>query len=353
MKTLARLLFVSILSLTTLYPSSELLVVGTKVAAPFSMKDKDGNWEGISIELWDLIAKRLDIRYKLEEQASLNQLLEKVSNNSLDVSIAAITITAQREKKLDFTHSYYSTGLSIAIPKKNSNDIFTILKGFFSYKMFFLIFTLGLVLLFMGTVIWIIERKKNPDNFHENFIKGISGGIWWAAVTMTTVGYGDKTPKTPGGRLIALLWMFTSLLLVSSIIAGVSSSLTVAKLDYLISSPEDLARGKIASIEHSISDNYLKERRIYPKYYKDVTSGLTAIKNAKVDAMVYDTPLLQYLIKEKFSDDIIVTDARFEGQNYAIVLPENSPLRESINRVMLEIIHTHQWDEIQHKYLGK
>jgi len=352
MKTLVWLLSVFVLSLSTLYSSSDVLVVGTKVAAPFSMKDKDGNWEGISIELWDLIAKRLDIRYKLVEQPNLNQLLEKVSSSDLDVGIAAITITADREKKLDFTHSYYSTGLSIAIAKKNSNDIFTMIKGFFSYKMFILILTLGLILLFMGTVIWLIERKKNHENFHQDFIKGIAGGIWWAAVTMTTVGYGDKTPTTLGGRFVALLWMFISLLLVSSIIAGVSSALTVSKLDYLISKPEDLARGKIASIEHSISDDYLKERKIYPVYYKNVIDGMNAIKNGKVDAMVYDAPLLQYLIKEKFSDDIIVTESRFEGQNYAIALPENSLLRESINRVMLEIIHTKRWKDIQHKYLG-
>lgn len=358
MSNLGKLLLISILSLTLLYASSEfppnkVLVVGTKIAAPFSMKDKEGLWEGMSIELWDLIAKRLNIHYKIEEEPNLDQLIEKVSKHTLDVGIAAITITADREKKLDFTHSYYSTGLSIAIPKKNTNNILILLKSFFSFKMFILISSLGLILLFIGTITWLVERKKNPEHFNNNPIKGIASGVWWAVVTMTTVGYGDMTPKTLGGRLIALLWMFISLLLVSSIIAGVSSALTVAKLDYLISTPKDLARGKIASIEHSISDNYLKDRRIYPIYFKNVTEGLHAIIDKKVDAMVYDAPLLQYISNEKFSNDIIITDALFERQNYGIALPQESTLRESINRVMLEIIHSPQWDKIKYKYLGK
>jgi polar amino acid transport system substrate-binding protein len=40
-------------------------------------------------------------------------------------------------------------------------------------------------------------------------------GVYWAVVTMTTVGYGDKTPKTKVGRFIAVLWMLASLALIS------------------------------------------------------------------------------------------------------------------------------------------
>ena len=90
--------------------------------------------------------------------------------------------------------------------------------------MLLIISFLVLILLLVGTLAWLMERKRNPEHFNPNPIKGIAGGIWWAAVTMTTVGYGDLTPKTMGGRLIALLWMFASMLLVSSVIATVAST---------------------------------------------------------------------------------------------------------------------------------
>ena len=354
MKRIIVLFFVSFLYL---YASEtptidKTLIVGTKVAPPFAMKSPDGHWEGISIELWESIAKRLHLKYKLQEH-TLDSLLEGVEKRDLDVGIAAITITAQREYKFDFSHSYYTTGLSIVVPKENDKAWMSVLMGIFSPRMFMLMSFLGLILLVIGTVTWLVEKKKNPENFNPNPIKGIASGMWWAAVTMTTVGYGDMTPKTLGGRLIALFWMFASLLLVSSIIAGVASTLTVAKMDHLISKPEDLARGKIASIEHSISDKYLKDRRLRPKYYATVKEGLLAIKRKEVDAMVYDAALLQYTTKTFFSNDLMMTDALFEMQNYGIALPENSPLREKINRVMLDILHTKEWEDIKYKYLGR
>jgi ABC-type amino acid transport substrate-binding protein len=316
------------------------------------MKNREGQWEGISIELWDLIAKKLNLKYEWREH-TLKTLLDGVADRSLDVGIAAITITADRETKFDFTHSYYTTGLSIAIPKKSSEGWWAVIRGLFSYRMLAIVSVLGFILLVIGTITWLLEKKRNPENFNPNPIKGIASGIWWAAVTMTTVGYGDMTPKTLGGRMIALFWMFASLLLVSSIIAGVASTLTVAKMEQLISTPEDLARGKVVSIKHSVSDTYLRNRRIYPLYVKNVSEGLLAIKEGSVDAMVYDAPLLHYIIKEKYPQDLMVTEALFESQNYGIALPENSPLRERINRKMLEIISSAEWGRIKHKYLGE
>ena len=357
MRTVFKTLFIFLslfmfLHATEVPSSDKVLLVGTKVAPPFSMKDREGHWEGMSIELWELISKQLGLKYQLQEH-TLKSLLQGVEEKRLDVAIAAITITSERERKFDFSHSYYTTGLSIAVPRGDSQGWLTVLKGIFSYKMLFLVALLGLVLLLIGTITWLVERKRNPDNFNPNPLKGIASGMWWAAVTMTTVGYGDMTPKTLGGRLVALFWMFASLLLVSSIIAGVASTLTVAKMDHLISKPEDLARGKIASIRHSVSDMYLKERRIYPHYYDSVTEGLRALKDKHIDAMVYDAPLLQYTIRQHYEEQLMMTGGLFEMQNYGIALPEGSLLREKINRVMLDILHSEAWEKIKYRYLGK
>lgn len=49
-------------------------------------------------------------------------------------------------------------------------------------------------------------------------------------VTMTTVGYGVKAPRTPGGRIVALIWMFANIFLVTVSTAAITSSLTVGEL---------------------------------------------------------------------------------------------------------------------------
>ncbi len=53
--------------------------------------------------------------------------------------------------------------------------------------------------------------------FGDGIVDGIGHGIWWAMMTMTTVGYSDKAPKTMGGRIIALIWMIFSIIFIANI----------------------------------------------------------------------------------------------------------------------------------------
>jgi len=122
--------------------SVHTLKVGTKVTPPFAMKDKEGHWEGISIELWERIAQNLKLDYIFVEQEDIKHLLLGVEDASLDVGIAAITITAQRETQFDFSHSYYTTGLGIVIPKEERNAWMAVLRALFSFKMFLIVSTL-------------------------------------------------------------------------------------------------------------------------------------------------------------------------------------------------------------------
>jgi len=333
-------------------PFNKTLTIGTKIAEPFAMKDKEGKWYGISIELWEKIAKELNIKYQWQEH-DLKTLLDGVTDSSLDVGIAAITITSDRENNFDFSHSYYSTGLSIAVPKLSDNGWNNVIKGIFSFRMLQLVSILFGILTLVGTIIWLMERNKNSENFSTNPIKGIASGIWLAAVTMTTVGYGDIAPKSLPGKIVTLIWMFTSLLLVSIIIAGVASTLASSKLEPLVSDTDDLARAHVASIENSTSAKYLLDKRIKPDYFPTILKALDAMNKGDIDAVVYDEALLKYLIHQNFNKNLKLNKGLFELQQYGIAFPENSPLREPVNRIMLEIIHQEEWQRTLDSYLGK
>ncbi|MCF6288191.1 MAG: ion transporter [Proteobacteria bacterium] len=92
---------------------------------------------------------------------------------------------------------------------------------------FFFIFT---VLIIFGSVMYLIEGS-------ENGFTSIPHGIYWAVVTLTTVGYGDIAPHTVLGRMVASLIMLTGY----SVIA-VPTGIFTAELSKEVKRTRDLAR---------------------------------------------------------------------------------------------------------------
>ncbi|MEZ4764075.1 MAG: transporter substrate-binding domain-containing protein [Calditrichia bacterium] len=102
-----------------------------KEAAPFSMKQPDGSWRGISIDLWEQIAKNEGYTFEYREM-SLEEMLQGLENNQIDLAVAALTITPDREKAFDFSHAFYNTGLSVAVRTTGGNTYWQLFLGLFS-----------------------------------------------------------------------------------------------------------------------------------------------------------------------------------------------------------------------------
>lgn len=184
-------------------------------------------------------------------------------------------------------------------------------------------------------------------------MKGLGSGFWWSAVTMTTVGYGDKAPTTFVGRFIAVVWMFMALIVISSFTAAMSSALTVSQLDTSIKGIEDLYTARVATVENTASYDALEKRYIRSLTVDSLEKGLNELNQNRIDAFVYDAPILNYYIHQDPNLQISVLPGTFEHQDYAIALPSGSPLREAVNQVILEILHSKKWSDIQQRYLGK
>jgi len=328
------------------------LIVGTKEAPPFSMKTSDGQWTGLSIDLWRQIAAQLNFRYELRE-LTLKQLLDGVTDGSLDAAVAAFTITPEREKNFDFTHAFYTTGLGIAVAGKAHNPWLTVVERFFSIAFLKVVGTLTLVLLGVGMLVWWFEHKKNPRQFNGSAARGIGSGFWWSAVTMTTVGYGDKAPVTLAGRIVGLIWMFAAIIIISSFTAAITSSLTVTQLESVIKGPEDLPKVTVGTIANTTSESYLKQIQISFRSFGSPQEGLKALKEGKIQALVYDAPILRYYIHQNYIGSLEVLPYRLQRQEYGIALQPNSPLRERINVVLLQKIQEKAWQEKLSQYLGE
>ena len=187
--------------------AADTLRVGYYTTPPFVSIDSKNNLEGISIWLWEEVSKDLNISYETSE-LSLDSLLDSIRYGSIDMFIVPLTITSERNKFIHFTAPFYVASSALMVQKESTlARALAFIASFFSLAFLQALGALFCIILIFGFLVWLFERKHNKQQFGGK-TKGIWSGIWWSAVTMTTVGYGDKSPTTTGGRIIALIWMY-------------------------------------------------------------------------------------------------------------------------------------------------
>lgn len=328
------------------------LVIATKVAPPFAIKGSDGRWSGFSIELWERIAEELDAECVYRE-TDIPGMINGLEDETYDAGVAALTVTSEREEDIDFSHPFYTTGLGIAVRTEEHRYWLGLILSLFSWDFVKSLGGLLLVLFVVGLFVWLFERRRNAEQFGGSSIEGIGSGFWWSAVTMTTVGYGDKAPATLGGRIVGLVWMFVSVVTISGFTATIASALTVSQLGTSIEGPEDLPRVEVGTVARTTSAAYLDDRRIRFESFDTIEAGLEALERGDIDAMVYDKPILRYFVNRREEVDLRVLPISFERQDYAIGLPPGSPIREDVNRVLLREIGSSWWNDILFRYLGR
>lgn len=103
--------------LTTAAPAQremqELRVV-TRMVTPLVMT-QHGELTGFSIELWNKLAERMQVRTRYHVAPDVGALLEEVRSGKADLGIAAIAITPEREKQFDFSEPILNAGLQIMV----------------------------------------------------------------------------------------------------------------------------------------------------------------------------------------------------------------------------------------------
>ncbi|MGV7217509.1 transporter substrate-binding domain-containing protein [Bradyrhizobium sp. UFLA05-112] len=238
-----------------LAPDREL-VVATKEAAPFAMKQTDGNWGGISIELWKRIADGAHLHFRVVETQSVQDLLDGVAKGNFDVGVAAITVTAARARSVDFTQPFYNTGLGIAVPINESTWV-AIARALFSFGFFQAVAALLCFAMAVGFLIWLLERRKT-EHFSGG-ARGLGSSFWWSAIAMTQAGAAQNAPTTLPGRIVAVGWMIASVIAIAVFTAGITSTLTRRELQGAVHSFNDLRSVRVGAVANSATSDYLTQ----------------------------------------------------------------------------------------------
>ena len=289
------------------------MVVGTKPSPPFVVKQPDGTWGGLAIDLWKLVAADMRVRVTIRPFEQVQALLDAVERGEVDVAVGAITVTADRERSLDFTMPIYSTGLGIAVRPARS-ELASIARRVLGWQ---LVAALG-VLIALAVGLYLLARRREQ-------LRWIAAGLWLAVALVVVSGFASWTAAAAARDQLAAS----------------------------IRGPDDLPHVRVTTVPGSTSALYLKSRHVPFQPVATAEDGLRAVATGKADAVVYDAPILAHLLRRDPATGAVLLPGVFERQDYAFAVVTDSPLRAELDRRLATRLEGDTWKSMLSRTLGE
>jgi len=331
---------------------NDTLHIAVYDSPPFGMKSKTGQADGLMVELWEDIAKDLNVT-SVYHFTNMNGVLSGLENKTYDVGLGAISITPKREKIVDFTQAVNPSGTGIAVSKELSKVSFFKKWMPIFISLLKLIGVLLLMLFISALIVWLIEKKYGDGLKSERGINNIADGLWWSAVTMTTVGYGDKVPSSKAGKILGIVWIFISIIFFSLFTAHASSQLSQWEASSNINTTEDLRGIHVVAVAKSSGEEYLLRENISYQPKDNIEDAIHAVLSGEADAVVSNVPVLKYHNRSDFNEKLRISNNYLLRNNMGIALQENSPWREQIDILLLQKITEPKWQDAVYRYIGE
>ena len=341
-------LLIQVMFVSFLLCGKEDITVGVTNAPPFIIIDDD-EISGLTIDLWDYISDSLEIGYHYVK-TDIDNVATNISEGEINISIAPMAVSSEHANTTFFSQPFYITTMCVAVENHYESGFVTIVKNLFSIAF---LKTIGLLLfinLCIGTLIWFAEKKDNPA--FSDKLNGIIDGFWWSWVTMTTVGYGDKSPQSKKGKILATIWMLVAILIISGFTATISSELTTKRLQNNVSSLHDLHKMKVGCLEGRNTAIYLDYKHIKHKQYKTFEEAFEALEKGDINALVDDGATLNYYFKKK-EKEMLKKISLIELPNnkeYYCFMSSQPYLVNKINPYLLSFLESEQWNRLLRKY---
>ena len=339
----------SLLASVSTAQDAKSLSIATVTRAPFSM-EIDGTDAGFSVDLLDAVAEELNLTINYVRKENFAEMLDAVRSREVDGAIANISITAERERMMDFTQPIFDSGIQVMMPASQSGSA-AVLSAIFTRQIGFSILG-ALVLLFgSGMLMWFFERR-HQEYFDRSAKDAGFPAFWWALNLVVNGGFEERVPQSRGGRFFAVMLVVSSLFIVSIFVAQITAALTVSAIQSNIESIADLEGRRVGTIAGSTSETFLDRRGIVPLGSDNLEEMFASFEAGELDAVVFDGPILAYYVRNQGQGKAALLERIYRLENYGMAFPTGSELREDVDQAMLRLREDGRYDELLVKWFG-
>ena len=336
-------------------PEGTEITVLTKNIEPFIFGES-GDPTGFSADVWNEIARRNGWRTEWVWTDSVEDQIQQVLDREVDASIAAISMTPERELEVDFSHRMYSAGLQIMTRPERASVWEAFRATVFTPDLFRAFAAVAGIIFVVGNIVWLSMRKR--EDFPDGYIRGLGQGMWligsslFVASRIAVVFFNGREPTKVLGRVLVILWMAVAVVLVSYVNGTITATLTIDEIRSTVLDPSELSGVAVTTVEETQAADWLQGEGIDFEPVADVDAAIERLENGDSDAVVFDSPVLKYERSQRQGAGLEVGGELFDPVPYGIALQPGSPLREQINTSMLEMLTDGTYDRIRETYGG-
>ena len=332
--------------------SASFLRVGIHDKPPYAYKDETGQWHGLGVELWRNVAQMNGWQFAYHE-LPYEDLLPALVAERVDIVVGELLVNPRDEALIDFSQPFIESSVGVAVTARSWHPSWWhILTHTFDWTMLRVLYGFIPALVLVSLITWWLERRRRDGHFTGHPVQGLGSAFWFATVTMTTTGYGDKVPVTFWGRAVAVVWMLASLLLVTAFTASVASTVASARMGSLIRSAQDLRHYRNGILQGGLASSILEHYSAPVVAFETYEAAMQDLMQAQVDTVVGDAVSLDFLIRQSYAGQITRLPVILYTSRVAFALPAQSSLREKLNVSLLEQLHSPDWPSILDRYLG-
>nr|XP_018906951.1 PREDICTED: glutamate receptor 1-like [Bemisia tabaci] len=366
-----------------------------KKAEPHEQLVGNDRFEGYCKDLADLIAKKLDINYELrlvkdgkygaenpDKKGGWDGMIGELVRREADMAIAAMTITAERERVVDLSKPFMSLGISIMIkkPVKQKPTVLSFLSPLSKEIWVCVLFSYVAV----SIVLFIVSRfspyewrlVSYSETVHHN--QGMApapavltndfsifNSLWFALGAFMQQG-SDISPRSISGRIVGSVWWFFTLIIISSYTANLAAFLTVERMVAPINSAEDLAAQtevQYGTLKSGSTLEFFKKSQItlYQKMWEFMNArphlfvstydeGIRRVRSSKGKyALLIESPKNEY-VNEREPCDTIKVGRNLDSKGFGIATQLGSPLSNPINLAVLSLTENGELAKLMNRW---
>ena len=336
-------------------PEGSTVTVLTKNIEPFIFGES-GEPTGFSADLWNEIARRNVWKTEWVWTDTVEEQIQQVLDREVDASIAAISMTPERELEVDFSHRMFSSGLQIMTLPEGASVWEAFRATVFTPDLFRAFAAVAGIIFIVGNIVWLAMRKR--EDFPKGYIRGLGQGMWligsslFVASRIAVVFFQGREPSKVLGRVLVVLWMAVAVVLVSYVNGTITATLTVDEIRSNVVDPAELPGVSVTTVESTQAADWLEGEGIDYEPVANVDAAIQRLEDGDSDAFVFDSPVLKYERSQRQGSGLEVGGELFDPVPYGIALQPGSPLREQINTSMLDMLTDGTYDRILESYGG-